>query len=392
MTVVAILASMTVLAVGPSPVKPSAASKAPTSARPASVKIAPASASAMASASGRCSIAIINLGSGNVRVDAQGACSTAPTTPQALVQLIASQLAASELLHLRVVWTFRNVPQPIRDVVTLGELMSDSQLYTDDDITRAPTALWRRARDGWDLGNKIEPMTVALAQGKFTAAYYEGDEVQAALSKWRRRDIDHAWGEDMGSALRYVGPAYQLIFPLNIAGNAALSLGNAADDPAYLPPEDTNEVGGWLEAQGNFGFHASADLTGANVSLAWEYDEKSLKRAVDADGYKLTAGLPLNFSFFLVHTSIAKEDYAEVITSNRYGGGQDAPAAKAWNAKSRLEVYVNGLQGPYYVYEVTHAGDGDRMLDLGGYDRPEKLYSYTRFDCRLVKIETAKAR
>jgi hypothetical protein len=344
-----------------------------------------------ATATGRCSIAIANVGSGNVQVNAQGACATKPATPQALVQLIASQLAASELLQLRVVWTFQNVPQPVRNVVTLGELMSDSRLYTDDDIIRSPRSLWTRARDGWDLGNTITPTLVALAQGKFTPAYYENDDVQAALSKWQRRDIDHKWADDLGSGLRYVGPDYQLIFPLNITTNAALSLGNAADDPAFPEPEDTNELGGWLTQQGNFGFDARASLNGANVTLSWDYDEKSLKRAVDADGYKLTAGLPLNFSFFLAHSPIKKDDYTEVIANRGKGFAGNPPPAKAWNAKSRLEVHVNGLQGPYYIYDVVNAGDGDRMLDLGGYDAPEKLYSYTRFDARLVKIETVKA-
>src|SRR5205823_5870469 len=61
--------------------------------------------------------------------------------------------------------------------------------------------------------------------------------------------------------------------------------------------------------------------------------------------------------------------------------------APIWSARSTIEIRVNGLDQPRYVYSVIRKGVVEYAPNRGAYDAPEVEYTYTRFDCALVELQ-----
>jgi hypothetical protein len=186
-------------------------------------------------------------------------------------------------------------------------------------------------------------------------------------------------------------PVPDLIFPLNSQLNAALSLGKRDDDvelkgPAY----------GWREedpalfAETNFAFDARAQIHDVGATLKWKYGPASFSRAIERDsGVKVVASFPTAFNFLFVRKRLDRKDYmrlaarafvpAEVASDDR-----DSP--REWNARSTLDIYVNGLRDLHYTYRVTKLQTTELSTDQGAYDAPQLEFEYTRFDCRLESL------
>lgn len=301
-------------------------------------------------------------------------------------------LASTDLADLKVVWSFAKVPKKVGDVLTLGELIVDSHLLRDDELSRAPREVSSVVAAAWHLSNTITPLIFTIERGDADLkSMYEGEEPASAIKRWLNKDDeDSDWVDDVGSRISYIGPSYAIMFPLNPQANAVLSLGNSSDDVALSSPRLP-----WQEDMpdyfriSNYGFQAEAERASEGLTITWAYDAASLRRAVvRGDTTKLTAGLPDRFSFIIVHGELKRADYLRKVLKQLQNATALPTSAKpsAWNETSKLEVFVNGLKDPHYTFDVVRAGTFSYAPDRGAYDAPEVEYKYTRFDCVLSAL------
>lgn len=293
-------------------------------------------------------------------------------------------LAATELRELEIVWTLRDLPPSVLKVFDIGDLIVDTYFLRNEDIDRLPKQNRGLVAAAEHIDATLEPLVGIIASGRTdTTDLFDGEDVETAIKRYK--EARDAWVQGIGTSIGYKGPNSDLLFPLNPRSTAFLSLGKIADDVVSMKPNSWQEDTG-LFARTNFGFAAQAAREGSGVKLSWTYGKASLSRASErvADA-ELTGGLGKTFSFLIVHKRIDRSRYVNDLTK-RLGGGKvsEAPAnPETWTSRSTLEVFVNGLRNPHYIYDVINAGVYSYAPDIGAYDAPVEEFSYTRFDCRL---------
>lgn len=302
---------------------------------------------------------------------------------------IQAVLASTKLSDLEITWRFDGVPEDVLRVLTLGEMIADTELLQNDERSRLPTEVQQKAMQAWRLRSTVNPLLHVIDSGATgTKGLYKGELLTEAIRRWES-DRDE-WVSNIGSNISYIGPAPELIFPLNAKLNAALSLGKARDDQVedqarFIWQEDDPS----LFAETNFGFEVKVERRDTGFSMTWTYDQSSLDRAVErASNTRLVAGLPTEFSFVLVRKQLQREEYLTKVAE--HFKEFDLPPRKTgssrWDSRSVLEVYLNGLKEPHYTYVVTKAGTRSLSTNAGAYDEPLFEYDYTRFDCTLSGI------
>jgi hypothetical protein len=297
---------------------------------------------------------------------------------------VQTAFAGAELTHLRIVWTFDAVPRDVIQMLELGRMIVDTELLRDDEVSRLPQEILRKATAAWHIEASLGPVLHAIESGDAALdSLYKGEPIEEAVARW---GDSSKWVEEIGSPLHYVGTLPEVLFPLNPTLNAVLSLGKRADDvvdeePRLIWQEDYPS----LFEQANYGFEATIEGMGESVNLIWSYDQGSLNRAVERPaGAKLTAGLPREFSFVLVKETVDRDEYLR--KAGGLLGADKAVATSDWNATSVLRVYVNGLESPHYKYIVTKDGTHEKRTHVGAYDDPILEFEYTRFTCRLESL------
>ncbi|MHC4399754.1 MAG: hypothetical protein ACYTG0_08750 [Planctomycetota bacterium] len=299
-------------------------------------------------------------------------------------------LSGTELTHLRIIWSFENVPEDILLIFGVGDLMVDSQLLANEDIDRLPADVESLAVDAWRFDYIAVPLIAAIDKGAVDFdAWYDGEEPTAALERFSANKDD--WVEGIGSDIDYVGPNHHLVFPLNLQLNAALSLGEGSDDVVSKEPQF-----GWQEdipylfGLTNYGFKVRADTHDSGFQLTWTYGRASLLRAVErSEEDKLTAGLPARFSFVIARRPLERKEYLSRFATHFQldETSDEAEDENSWDRKSTIEVYVNGIKETSYTFDVTKAGTIPHYTDLGAYEEPELEHEYTRFDCTLRGLQ-----
>lgn len=297
-------------------------------------------------------------------------------------------LAATELRELEIVWTLQNVPPPVLRVFDIGEIIDDTYFLRNEDVDRLP----RESRDvvamAEHIDSTLEPLIGMIAAGRTDATdLFDGEDVETAIARYTTDR--YAWVEGVGTSVGYKGPNYDLLFPLNPRSTAFLSLGKVRDDVASQTPNLWQEDTG-LFGRTNFAFSARAERDGSTVKLVWSYNQASLGRATErVSGAGLTGGLGKVFSFIVVHQDLDRSRYVNDLTKHLNAGDLSTEPAnpETWMSRSTLEVFVNGLRSPHYIYEVTHAGTHSYAPNMGAYDAPMEEFSYTRFDCRLSRLD-----
>jgi hypothetical protein len=306
--------------------------------------------------------------------------------------LIAANLASSDLTGLRIVWSFDAVPPEVLLAFPAGDMIVDSELLGNEDIDRMGGDPRGRAIGVWFLVNTFHPLVASIDAGRLNVEEWYGNDLAAEIRRFEAGG--DGWITDCGSHILYGGPTQEVIFPLNLQLNAALSLGKRADDPEFPEPtQPWHEDIPYLYDQANYGFKTRAERHGSGFTLCWEYSDESLARAVVRSSVtKITAGLPRSFSFAIVHQEVSREGYLTEVVRNFE---TDEPSERAsevapWTSRSVLEIYVNGKDGKRYVFDVTNAGLFAHFSAFNAYDGRELEHEYTRFDCQLREIKESE--
>ena len=300
-------------------------------------------------------------------------------------------LATVDLTDLEVIWTFDNVPKEILDILTLGDLMVDTRKLRDDELSRLPAEILATISNGWHLDDTMAPLVVAIASDSFDLkARYEGEAPAIAIKRWQDASNTSEWVDEIGSPIGYTGPTYRVMLPLNLQGNAMLSLGDPRDD--VVPPGEKlvwHEEYPSLFEMTNHGFKVDVTRLDKGFKIVWSYDQAALGRAVERSGNtKVSAGLPERFNLAIVHRQLERREYLTKVRSH-LGAAPAAPPAKAppaWNQSSTLEVFVSGLKTPHYAFDVARAGTSAYTPHRGAYDAPVAEYEYTTFHCVLRSL------
>lgn len=299
---------------------------------------------------------------------------------------VLAAFAGSELANLQIVWTFATVPEQVSDMVELGRMIVDTNLLRDIELDRSPQSIRSKAMDAWHLESAVGAVLHAIDQGSVDLNNLYDGKLKEAFQLWEDKE---KWCDEMGASVSYSGPVPELIFPLNLTLNAAISLGKRQDDVAESEPRLIWQQD-WpdLFEHTNYGFRAEVESHDHRLMLKWTYPHASLKRAVmGTDDARLTAGLPREFAFILVREQFNRTSHLTNVVKLFADSGSKFSAAKdAWNAASTMDVYVNGLQDPHYKYSVSHAGTHSETTHVGAYDEPTFEFEYTRFVCRLVSL------
>jgi hypothetical protein len=301
-------------------------------------------------------------------------------------------LTAAELTDVEIVWSFTNVPKAVLDMVTIGDLMVDSQVLANDDVSRLPTEVLSTITSAWHLDHAVFPLLYAVAAGGVALdALYEGEDPQSAIMRYEGvNDPDSAWVNNIGSDISYVGPTYDLLFPLNARSNAVLALGKREDDVASA--ESTlvwHDDYPSLFDRTNYGFSATVKETDGGIAFAWHYDRAALLRAVARpESIVMSAGFPKRFSFFVIHSSLDKKDYLRKLPETRVFSEPSSSSSQrsGWNETSTLKICVNGLETPHYTFDVARIATFEYAPNLGAYDAPEVEFQYTEFLCTLGSL------
>jgi hypothetical protein len=302
---------------------------------------------------------------------------------------IRTLLAATDLTDIEVIWSFARVPADVLSVLKAGELIDDTHLLSNEDIDRLPQQVRSLAINAWHLDSTVIPLIAVIQNGKFDfKVLYNGEEIQSASNRFEN---DHgAWVDGVGTDLGYIGPTNEIIFPLNSQMNAALSLGKKTDDPIQNEP-----TFGWqqdipyLFNLTNYGFHAHAERVDAGFQISWTYHSASLARAVERrENAKLTAGFASEFSFLIVRQPIPRVDYlTKAAQKFRAQPAATGDVHAGWDRTSTLEIYINGLKTPHYTFDVTRAETDSHTTDLGTESDPQHDFEYTRFYCKLRRLD-----
>jgi hypothetical protein len=298
-------------------------------------------------------------------------------------------LTAAELNDVEIVWSFKSAPKAVLDMLKLGDLMVDSQVLSDDEVSRLPTDVLSTIKSAWHLENAVFPLVAAVAADDVDLdTLYEGEAPYGAIRRWEGvNEPKSDWVDNLGSNVRYVGPTYDLLFPLNPRSNAVLALGKRADDVASAEPTLVwHEDYPSLFDETNYGFRATVQEVNGGIALAWQYDRASLLRAVVRPASTaISAGFPKRFSLFVVHSTVSKNDYLRKLPETpafREPSKRPSQPLK-WNDASTLKIYINGLETPHYTFDVTRIGTFGYAPDRGAYDAPEVEFEYTEFLCIL---------
>ena len=294
-------------------------------------------------------------------------------------------LTAAELNDVEIVWSFTGAPKSVLEMVTLGDLMVDSRVLSDDEVSRLPTDVLMTITSAWHLDDAVFPLMAAVAVGDVDLSrLYEGESPHSAIDRWEAvNDPNSDWVDNIGSDITYVGPTYDLLFPLNPRSNAVLALGKRADDVAS--PEPTliwHEDYPSLFDETNYGFHATVETFDNEIKFVWRYDRAALLRAVARPtSTTISAGFPRRFSFFVVHSPLSKDDYLRKLPNGRASNASNelTEQARNWNETSTLKILVNGLETPHYTFDVTRLGTFVYAPNRGAYDAPEVEFEYTEF-------------
>ena len=300
---------------------------------------------------------------------------------------IQAAFAGNRLVDLQLSWRFTNVPSQIVDVVQAGQMIADTNFFPDDELSRLPAEQTSILRRGWFLDSGMTPLLVEIA-GTDTAPLYGGESIADAAARYGSRE----WVEGMGSSLRYDGPVYTTLLPLNLTSDAVLALGKRSDDHIEVPV-DENEGYGFLKELAKAGDHAfqasattSVDDDGTtSLALDWSYGLDSLDRAVARKpSATMSAAFPRSFSLVIAQADIDRSHYSDLLKYDPRNG-RSTPDGQ-WDKESTLEIFVNGLRDPHYIYEVTKQGVYEYAPDMGAYDAPEVEYMYTIFNCTLQRL------
>lgn len=318
-------------------------------------------------------------------IDARKNATIANEKRQAELQAV---LGNAELSDIEIVWTFNNVPDNVLAIFDVGDMIVDTNLLRDDERSRLPAEIRAIATHAWHLESTVAPLLHAIDTGEFDEkTFYKGESLDEALHRWKENQAE--WSDNIGTNIHYVGPTPELLFPLNLKSNAALSLGKIWDDKAsetahFVWQEDDPS----LYNETNFAFHVKAEKLQNGFTLMWSYPDASLKRAAErATGTKLVSGLPSEFSFVIVRKRLRNGEYLEALAGhNQSDSSDELPKTPKWDVRSTMDVYVNGLLNPHYTYSVTKVGTFEKSRDQGAYDAPEFQYNYTLFNCKLQSM------
>lgn len=301
-------------------------------------------------------------------------------------------LTAAELHDVQIVWSFTSAPKAVLEMVTLGDLMVDSQVLSDDEVSRLPTDVLSTITSAWHLDHAVFPLVAAVTVGDVDLEkIYEGEDPHSAIRRWEGvNDPNSDWVDNIGSDIRYVGPTYDLLFPLNPRSNAVVALGKRADDVASAEPTLVwHEDYPSLFDGTNYGFRATVEKADGGITFAWRYDRAALLRAVAPPASTtISAGFPKQFSFFVIHSPVSKKDYLRKLPETRASKEPSKTSSHVlnWNDASTLTIYVNGLEAPHYTFDVTRIGTFGYAPNLGAYDAPEVEFEYTEFLCILRSL------
>ena len=301
-------------------------------------------------------------------------------------------LTAAELNDVQIVWSFPSAPEAVLKMFLLGDLMVDSQVLSDDEVSRLPTDVLSTITSAWHLDDSVFPLLAAVTIGDVDLKQlYKGEDLHNAIRRWEGvNDPNSDWVDNIGSDIRYVGPTYDFLFPLNPRSNAVLALGKRADDVMLAEP-----TLGWQEDypslfdETNYGFRATVENADGGISFTWRYDRAALLRAVARPASPaISAGFPKRFSFFVVHTPVSKSDYLNKLSAIGESKEPSKTSSRElnWNDASTLKIYVNGLDAPHYTLDVTRIGTFEYAPHRGAYDAPEVEFEYTEFLCILRSL------
>jgi hypothetical protein len=302
---------------------------------------------------------------------------------------VRSILATAPLTDLEVIWILEHAPDCVReDVLKISEMIVDSRLLSDDERSRLPQETQERARAAWRLESGLMPLLACIVQDRDTLnGLYKGEDFQTA--KKRYEGDSNAWIEGIGTDLNYVGPAFDVVFPLNMKSTCLLSLGDRSYDVAIKESNAFEQDDPNLFRDINYQFTAVVEASGQGFRIRWVYGPSSLARAVQPPSTRITAGFPDRFTFLVVNKDRAQAAYlasAEKLFATSTET-PNKPVDRKWNSRSILQIIVNGLTDRKYTYDVIKVGDYDFDSDRGAYDGPERIFSYTRFDCILRTID-----
>jgi endonuclease G, mitochondrial len=324
----------------------------------------------------------------------QASAPAQPTASPALerreFEALRATLSGTQLDRLEVRWIFANPPKGIATLVKIGDAMGDTQILSNDEMSRLPQDIVAQIMAGFAVDDTLMPLFQVIAEGKIdTHSLYKGDSVKSVLSSYGTRE----WVENIGSPIRYVGPHRDLLFPLNMKGTAIFALGKTADDC------DAEPEFGWEQdfprafEVTRHRFTVAIELSGS-LSIAFDYDETALAATVKRErGASLRAAFPDRLSFSLTDRPIESTQYLahlKNVLRKAPDGMSSRVGDAAWSTHSTLEIRVNGIDMPLYVYAVTRKGLQDYTPDLGAYDNPETEYRYVRFDAELIEQRGAK--
>jgi hypothetical protein len=294
-------------------------------------------------------------------------------------------LTGTPLNHLDIRWVLSNVPEEIGTIFIVGEAMVDTTFLSDDEMSRLPEDITNRIHAGLAIDDMLRPLLHAIASNVPIASLYS-ENVDETLEDFG----SERWVENGGSNVSYLGPNVEVLFPLNMKGTAVLSLGKRIDDEFDEPPSSFQEDFPKAYGLTRHAFEATASLSNGSLVFHWSYSEGSIERASErAPGSKVFAAFPDVFSFSVVDRTLSRWDYLrhveDGLRSRRDARTEDG-GGSPWAADSILEISVNGMPKPRYIYRVVEAGKFEHAPDRGHYDEPEVLYRYTRYDCQLVEF------
>lgn len=301
---------------------------------------------------------------------------------------VRSAFAGAPLTELDIVWTFPTASAEVKEVMQRSEMMVDTYLLQDDDLSRSAADFRSQAVSAVELTSALGPLSLCLHDGRidFNKAY-EGEDFQIA---WRRFQSDSSrWNQDIGTDMRFTGMECRILLPLNTNQSACIALGHKVDD---IPPKKAGfgwweEHPGWFELV-NYGFKWRVRLDEDQLQLHWNYPASSLARAVvRSEGAPLTAGLPRTFSLILKKGGCEKSEYLPLIKELKPSASPAEPSDDAWCAQSTIEIVVNGISERKHVYDVRWAGVREEHSSPNLYDGSHFLFSYSRYDCTLKEIK-----
>jgi hypothetical protein len=305
---------------------------------------------------------------------------------QILFHQLQLALTGTELTSLDIDWKFTGVDQRVLNVFDIKRAIYHSRMYSNDEFSRLSSDTISEMSASWEIEDIVVPLIGIISSGESNLhAMYEG-EVDEAIQAFRDGAPEIKDPEEVDFWPKYIGPKYDIIFPINKTQTAALALGKKEDDPRWLKPEITGEyLPGLIYDLTNYGFRSGASRHDQSFSLHWEYNKNSLKQATRGDG-TVIAAFPVEFTFVALEKKSDDKkpiDYVEALRRSPQDNYKvKDKSTPSWMKLSEMTWIPNDIPEAAITYTVERIGYYDRILELSKYDRPEILYEYILFKAR----------